>query len=273
MYPVLYSNDYFEITTYSVMAIFAAILGAVFVFTRAKKYGYTLYYTYMAGFYAIIGLLFGAKILYMFTVLPQFITNITNNPYAYPTLYDSFMFLFGGLVFYGGLLGACLGLFIYVKLHPLGNDFNRLLELYTPVAPLVHAIGRIGCFMAGCCYGISCDCAVCVRFNFNKYVPELSDTPRFPVQLVESAYNFIIFIIILLYQRKLRKNDNKALLSSAELYLILYPVVRFILEFFRGDTIRGVWGVLFTSQIISLLIVVFVAVRLILKFAKSKNTA
>lgn len=163
----------------------------------------------------------GAKVLFLVTSRQeQFLTN-------------SNFWLGGGFVFYGGLIGA---LFFIVLFCRINKNFNwKYLAYLVPILLLAHGLGRIGCFLAGCCYGKE---------------SELLHA-RHPVQLYES-FSLIFFSYLL--NRFLKKRDNEILVIG--LYFFAYAVLRFILEFFRGDQIRGEIGFLSTSQWISLALLI-----------------
>lgn len=169
---------------------------------------------------------------------------------------------FGGMVFYGGLLGSLLGILIYAKITK--HDKMQLLDITAVCIPLFHVFGRLGCFFGGCCYGK--EYAHGIVFPHNKFVPELAGVPRIPVQLIESACNLIIFAVILtlfikqIGQRKL-----------IYIYLIVYPVVRFVMEFMRGDEVRGFLLGLSTSQWISIILFAFSVISLIRLYIKGKR--
>lgn len=130
----------------------------------------------------------------------------------------------GGLVFFGGLLGLLLYLILYKALFKLSwNSYSSTVKGFI----LGHAIGRIGCFLTGCCFGDLC---------------ALEIIDRHPVQIYESMALILIFFVI--------QRLKYPLIFS---YLFLYSLTRFILEFFRGDEIRGILVAGFsTSQLISL---------------------
>ena len=107
--------------------------------------------------------------------------------------------------------------------------------------------------IAGCCYGI--ESKVGFTVHGNTVNPSINGVNRFPVQLVEALCNLLIFILLFVLHRK-GKFKNRLLV----VYFFVYPVVRFILEFFRGDEIRGFIFGLSTSQIISILLFVFALV-------------
>lgn len=132
--------------------------------------------TYAAA-YAAIGILVGAKLLYFITKLP----NIIIKKDLFFLLFReaplwAFEYAFGGFVFYGGLLGAILGVWIYCRQYKV--PFQPLLDIFAPVIPLAHGFGRIGCFFAGCCYGKEYHGIFSVRFPYNEQIPELSEVPR-----------------------------------------------------------------------------------------------
>ena len=133
------------------------------------------------------------------------------------------------------------------------------MDLYTPFLPFAHAFGRIGCFCAGCCYGIEYHGFLSVHFPYNEISPELSTVPRLPVQLIEAGLNFICFGALLhIMLKNLKKKKEERKLKQGQLlgfYLIYYLIARTILEFFRGDSVRGSVGFLSTSQIISILMI------------------
>ncbi len=148
----------------------------------------------------------------------------------------------GGIVFYGGLLGGIFGGICTIKL--LNISVSQLEKCVVPYIPLGHAIGRIGCLMAGCCYGIEYKGAFAVS---SEFLP--SSYSVFPVQALEALLNVMTIPILTYYSRK--SNKKYRLLS---LYLILYSLIRIFTECFRGDGIRGGMAGISTSQWISLAI-------------------
>ncbi|MEE0859071.1 MAG: prolipoprotein diacylglyceryl transferase [Acutalibacteraceae bacterium] len=172
--------------------------------------------------------------------------------------------VFGGMVFYGGLIGACLGGFIYMKRARL--DVKEYADTIAPCIPLFHAFGRIGCFLAGCCYGMESK----VGFTYHySMVESANGVCRFPIQLVESAENFILcaILVIILYKCK---NIKHGILIW--IYGLTYPVIRFINEFFRGDVDeRGYFGVLSTSQWISIIIFVLSLIMIVINIRNNNK--
>jgi len=203
------------------------LLGILVAIRLGRYYSIKKDDIFYCSLYGIIGLIIGAKLLYLLTNIPLLITNweqIVSNPQLLLALFT------GGFVFYGGVIGGVLGIYLYAKQFKL--SFKNLLLSLIPCIPLVHTLGRIGCFAAGCCYGIEYDGFGAIVFTHSLTAPNY--VPLFPVQLVESFLNLVIFAILLgTYKRFL--NTYKTI----GLYCILYSIVRFILEFLRGDVIRG----------------------------------
>lgn len=152
--------------------------------------------------------------------------------------------LMGGIVFYGALIGGVFGAWIGSKIAR--DDIRNYLDIVVPVIPLGHAIGRIGCLCAGCCYGRPTDSAIGVVYT-EPVGGAPTGVPLLPTQLFESAANLVIFVILMIVSGRTR---SKYLTTF--LYCILYGTIRFVLEFFRYDSIRGSAGGLSTSQWISL---------------------
>ena len=171
-----------------------------------------------------------SKLLYFIVDPPQM-------PHSWAELWD---LVSAGLVFYGGLLGGLLGLVI-VSLKTKKYIITYA-DLMAPCFCLAHAGGRVGCLMAGCCYGMeySGPCAVV-----------LDGVSRLPTQPMEALFLVILSVILMaIFLKKPRRG------TVTGWYMVLYSVWRFVIEFFRDDP-RGAVGVLSTSQFISLFIFAF----------------
>ncbi len=183
----------------------------------------------------------GAKLLFLLTVLPSFLSDLpllTADPGLFADRY-----LNSGFVFYGGLIGAVAGAALSSRFfHARLADF---LPVLVPVFPLIHAIGRIGCFFAGCCYGRPAPWGI--AFTISNVAP--NGVKLIPVQLMECAAELVICAVLVRFAA--RRGENAKLLG---LYFLLYAPVRFLLEFLRGDLARGVLWQISTSQWISLLV-------------------
>lgn len=142
----------------------------------------------------------------------------------------------GGFVFYGGLIGG----FLFVALFKALNRSFKLIGFW-PIVPALtfgHALGRLGCFLAGCCYGKP------TEFFWGVFMHEHY---RHPTQLLEAIGLFSLGLYLIKSSR-----PKHVLVSS---YLIIYGVLRFMIEGLRGDMIRGTWGLFTPSQTISILLI------------------
>lgn len=191
----------------------------------------------MIAFLSFIGLGIGASGF-------GYLTKICMALYTQSAL-PNFHELKAGIVFYGGLTSFVSSFILLQKLINKSLD-RQIVNTMATAIPLFHAFARIGCFFAGCCYGKKLDTFISVN-----YIPlgKTEASPIFPVQLVESSVNFTLFFVLLY---TLIRYPKKNLLK---IYLLLYAVCRFFLEFLRGDDNRGVFGMLSFSQIYSVIIV------------------
>lgn len=175
-------------------------------------------------------------------------------------IWDKLKILFtsGGIVYYGGMLGLLAGICVYCIHYQINGKTVAVYAAH--VIPLFHSIARIGCFLAGCCYGVPAGWG----FAMVNHQPEVL---RVPVQLIESVFNFVLFLLITICTRILPKEKKWLVLPG---YLFAYSTGRFLLEFWRGDIVRGIW-ILSTSQWISLGIWVGLAVFFLWKAISAKN--
>ncbi len=227
------------IRLYGLMIGIGFLLGITLASRRAQKEGLNPERILDMGVYLLLAAIVGSRALYVLTTLHEF----ADNPL------DVFAIWKGGLVFYGGLLAAVPTGIWYVKKHKL--PVWQTADIMAPSIALGHAFGRLGCFFAGCCYGAPCTGPFCITFNDPHSLAPLG-TPLFPTQLMESGGEFIIFGLLLALRD--RKRFHGWIFG---LYLILYAVLRFLLEFFRGDAVRGVYfgGLISTSQIIAIAVI------------------
>lgn len=183
-----------------------------------------------------VGALAGGWLLYLLTAAPL-LWRTRAYWAAHPGLLPAAL---TGLVYYGGLLGLLGAVYLYLHRYrlPAEEFFNYL----TPCIPLFHAFARVGCFLAGCCHGIECP-AFGLAFTSSASAP--NGVPYFPVQLLGAAAELGIFALLLWRERR-------GAARLLPLYLALYAPARFLLEFLRGDAVRGLWGPFSTSQWVSL---------------------
>lgn len=224
--------------SYGVLIVIGFALGVFVAVMRRKLYGLETEDILYAMLFAGIGIGVGGKLLFLLTALPDLIQN-AGEIFSSP---EQLMgYLVGGFVFYGGLFGGLLGAFLYTRRY--GISFAKFCNTAIVSVPLIHAFGRLGCFCAGCCYGVPADPPLGLYFNNSPVAPH--GVALFPVQLLEAGLNLLLFFVLALVFRKRRR------LSPVPVYLISYAVIRFVLEYFRYDAVRGIFFGLSTSQWIS----------------------
>lgn len=200
----------------------------------------------------------GAKLLY---VIVRF--SYIDFKYVFESMEHFMEFLSAGFVFYGGLIAGFLSLFLVQKIHSIKiKDYINILTISLSIA---HSFGRIGCLMTGCCYGK--ETAGPLYIIYGNYSAAPSGIRLIPVQAFEAALIAILFLILLIIFLKNRDFTNWPL------YFISYSVIRFILEFFRGDVERGKFGFLSTSQIISILILTGIIIYLLVRKTSARKNS
>lgn len=245
---------------YAVCAVIGLAVCCAFATVWLKKAGLEFEDVLLILLVAIGGLLVGGHILYgvtqykvLFAALPA-VKNIKD-------LWTVLLYCFGGGVFYGGFIGMFIALPVYIKIKKFENA-GYIKDVAAVCVPLFHAFGRVGCFFGGCCYGIESSFGFTVYHN--DLNPAINGVRRFPTPLLEAACNLIIFLILYLLLKN-GKQKNRIVL----IYMLIYPAVRFSIEFLRGDEVRGFLGPLSTSQWISIILFAYAAVRLtFIRFSK-----
>ena len=231
-------NDWFSIGPLTVhgygVMIAVGILAAVGMAEKLAK-EYDLDYKNIDAFALFVVVLgyVGAKALYVLTNLDAFMISPAS------------VLGSGGWVVYGGIIGGLLAALVWCKWKKW--DFRKYFPILITVVPLAQAYGRIGCFMAGCCAGMKTDAWFGVSFPSDSLC--WTTDPVIPTQLISAAGDFVIFAFLYWnLKHGKHREDNGAW------YLILYSLGRFMIEFLRGDMIRGEVGPFSTSQFISIFI-------------------
>lgn len=250
-----------NISTYGLMACIGIGAVSVLLAFLSRKTKINFEATVLFMLFVCAGALLGGHILYGITNIGKIhifseIKNIKDFIYAFQTI-------FGGLVFYGGLIGGVFGGVIGIKILKLNISFYA--DLMALSVPLFHGFARIGCFLGGCCYGIESELGFASRGN--TLVEAVNGVKRFPVQLLEAFFCFLIFTMLLIMF--LYKKFKGGLFF---VYLSIYAFVRFFDEFLRGDDIRGFVFGLSTSQFISIFVEIFAIVGIfIIKYNKDRS--
>ena len=251
MHPILFKIPEFQclgygfpgydIRTYGMAMAVGFIINIFIIGRRAFKEGIDVDLALNACFWIIIGTLVGGRVMYIVTDLKWFLAN----PLSMLKLWK------GGLVFYGGFLGSFLATIIYMKLFRK-KQMLPVSDLFSPYVGLGLAIHRnFGCFLNGCCFGAPTAGTWGVNFPENSPAADLYgiNAHVHPTQVYEAINGLIIFYALLWWRGK-RKNHGE----MTGLLLCIYAVNRFIIEFFRGDPVRGNVGPLSTSQFTGLFV-------------------
>lgn len=232
MRPVLFEVFGLEIYGYGLM-IAIGILTAIAIFIkRAKIKGYDEDSAFNMIIAAVIGGIAGGKVLYIITEFKEIIKEPS-------IIYKDFGL---GFVIYGAIMGGALAVYIYCKKKQW--SMLEISDLLIPAVAIAQGFGRIGCFLAGCCYGAETTSPLAVVFPEEGLAP--AGIHLHPTQLYSSAFDFLLGLFLLWYYKKTNKRGR-----TLSLYLILYSIGRFMVEFIRNDP-RGNVGVLSTSQFIAI---------------------
>ncbi len=223
----------FTVYGYGLMIAIGIVAGCLTAEYRAKKKGLDSDQIFPMILWCLLGGFFAAKILFWITEWKS----IAADP--------GFMMetLSSGFVVFGGIIGGIFTGWLYCRIKKL--TFFKYADVILPSVALAQGFGRIGCFLAGCCYGKETEGILSVTFQESVYAP--NHVALIPTQIYSSGLDFLHFLLLVMIARN-KKSDGQV----TACYLIFYSVGRFIIEFFRGDIIRGSVGILSTSQFISI---------------------
>ncbi len=252
MFPNLFTIGPFTLHTYGLLVAIGFLSGILVTVRIGKSWGIASQDVMDMGFFIIISAIVGSRILYVLINISYYIENPL----------DIFKIWQGGLVFSGGLIGVVLVSALYVRKRDI--TLWQMADLWSPAIALGQAIGRIGCLMAGCCYGKPTSSELGIVFtNPNSLAP--LNIPLQPTQIYSSISGFAIFGILLVLQSK-RRFDGQVFLW----FLIMHSTARLFIERLRGDD-RGVLlgGDMTVTQLTTLLILFSAIIALIILKKKS----
>lgn len=250
MHPVLFEFGRFTIYSYGVLLAAAYLLGLQFALVRARSRGLDRQRVMDLGIWIIVSALVGAKLLLLAVDFRQF----TGNPRDLLGLARS------GGVFYGGLIAAVAVALFYLRRHQM--PLWTTTDVFAPGIALGHVVGRLGCLLAGCCFGRPTDVPWAITFTNPEAAANVGTplgVPLHPTQLYESGAEALILVFLLAFEKRGRPFPGRTFWS----YMLLYGVTRFVIEFYRGDSRGLVFGVLSTSQFVSVVLVPLSIVMLI----------
>jgi len=249
VYPRLLELGPITVYTYGVLLAAAYLFGLQLARVRAKQRGLDANRVLDLGIYIIISALVGAKLLLLITDFKSF----TADPRELLTLARS------GGVFYGGLIVAVIVALWYIR--RVGLPLWTTCDVFAPGIALGHVVGRFGCLFAGCCFGKPTTRPWGITFTDPFAAANVGTplgVPLHPTQLYEAGAELLILVILLVTERKGRPFAGR----TFWLYMLLYAISRFIIEFYRGDD-RGAVGMFSTSQFISILLAPLAIVMLV----------
>lgn len=263
MHPVLFSAGWLTIYSYGVLLAAAYLLGLQFALVRARARGLDAQPVMDLGIWIIISALAGAKLLLLLTNVGEF----TSSPAAFLDL------LRAGGVFYGGLIAAVAVAIYFVRRHRLPLWSTG--DCFAPGIALGHVVGRMGCFLAGCCYGRPTDVPWAVTFHNPIAAANVGTplgVPLHPTQLYEAGAELLILGVLLLSERRPFAGEGRGRPFAGRtfwLYMLLYGISRFVIEFYRGDNRGTLFGPLSTSQSVSVVLAPLAVVMLIVLSRRS----
>jgi len=240
MHPFLFHIGGFKLPAYGFMVALGYTAAIYYLYKSRNDSTLTRDQEADLVFYPALSGILGAKALFAATYWSEFgpdaaarlIYIVKNFPY--------------GFVFYGGFAAGAAAFFLYCRRHNL--DFLKAADRFAPALPLAHAFGRLGCFLAGCCYGRPTGGHFGAVFTdpMCEVQPNYLGVPLHPAQLYEAAGNFIIFGGLVWLSRRGKVRPGGTLFAA---YVLAYSVLRFATEFFRGDDRGGAWLGLSPAQL------------------------
>ena len=217
-----------RIPLYGICLLLSIVIGLFFIYKNLQKEKYTKEQITALLLYVFLGIVFGAK----------YFTYFTN----YSKYKGNFKFMEIGFSSYGAVIGTILVLILFAKQYK--KSFKEMLTAILPSIPLMYGIGKIGCFLTGCCYGIEYNGIFNVMYKYSSSAP--SGVRLFPIQLVEA----IVFILIFFYIYQKKKKNSPKIISYV---FILCGILKFLLDYLRASHVNIV---LSTNQIVSLIFVI-----------------
>ncbi len=248
MHPFLHISEHLQVPVYLLLISLSYCVCLFWLGPRAKKIGVSPTKALDLSFVIMVSGFIGARLLHIIYEEPQ---------YYLDKPFEVFKFWKGGFVFYGGFLGTLFGGYLFVRLKKL--SFMAWADFFAPMGALGYAIGRLGCFFNGCCYGQICELPWAVQF------PGLSPLgiARHPTQLYAVAWE-VLTLLLLLNLEKMQKLKTGQLFS---VWIFLHSIGRLLMEQFRDDP-RG--DLLFSVSISSWISLALFSFSIIL-FKKSSS--
>lgn len=211
--PIIFSIGTLEIRWYGVMVVLAVIAVIGISLLEAKRTGFPQDMIWDVGLWAVVGGIIGARLLHII------------DKWEYYMYHPDQIINFAGLAIWGAVLGALIAIFIYVIVKKI--SFWQLGDIFAPGAILGQAIGRVGCLVNGCCYGLTCELPFAVIYqNPNSYAPH--GVPLYPTQLFHIIWDLIGFGVLWVLRKRLKPQGSLFLV-----WLVFFGAGDFVIHFFR----------------------------------------
>ena len=223
MHPIFIHIGSFAIHTYGVLVAIGFLAGLSVAAARAKKVGLPPDQIGDIGVWLIVAGMAGGKLFHIVFFWDDFMAGWRA---------EGLKSLREGFVFYGGFIGASLATVLYARRKRL--PLWRIADVLAPGVALGHMFGRLGCFFNGCCFGKTCTLPWAVVFP-KPHI--MAGIPVHPTELYEAAGNLLIFLGLIAWSRHKRFDGQ-----IWWLYVLAYGVLRFVVEFFRGDYAEYYFG-------------------------------
>ena len=249
MYNDLFSIGPITVHSYGLFTAIGLIAALWLACARAKKRGLNEDICYGILFSGVIFGYLCSKLTYVLIEWDSFVKD--------PKLFLSQ----SGFVVIGGLAGGVFAAWAYCRIKKV--KFIDYFDLCIPSIAIAQGFGRIGCFMAGCCYGKCTDSPIGIAFTHSDYAP--NNVKLIPTQLISSAGDFLNMALLLIIAKKAKKKG-----TVAAAYMLTYSVGRFLIEYLRDDD-RGTIGIFSTSQFFSLIIFVIGVLFLVFVLKKGED--
>ncbi len=253
MHPILINLGPIPIRSYGFFIALGFLAGTWLVKREANRLNQNSEAILDMAFWCLLGGIVMSRVFYLFTDINTYLSD----PIRIFKIWE------GGLVFYGGFIGAFIVCVIYIKKYKF--ETWKIADIAAPAIALGHSIARIGCLMAGCCHGKVCELPWAITFKAAGSIAPLN-VPLHPTQIYSSISNFSIFVFLMLIRKK-KKFDGQVFW----IYVLIYAILRSIIELFRGDHQRGFFWVFSTSQTIGILMSVLSVFMLYYLMKKNKD--
>lgn len=231
--------EYISIYSYGVMIAIGILVSFLLALKLGRKFGLNSDKLSSLFIWVILASFIGGKLFYFLEDISKYV----NDPSAMWRSSGA------GFVFYGSLVFAVPTMVWWLKRNKI--PVRPFLDEIAIIGPVMHSLGRVGCFLAGCCYGRECHNALGVTYDHPLSKADPLHTPLYPTQLFDIGINVLILAVVLLLRRK-KKFEGQLFL----IYIAMYAVGRSINEMFRGDEARGyiIENILTHSQFIALIL-------------------